>query len=614
MLTPEENIVPTSQQTGMGSIVFPGGVAFRVWAPFANSVAVAGQFNNWSQTANLLTPEGTSGYWSTDVPGAAVGQQYRYVITNGSNTLWKIDPYCRAVTNSAGNSIVYADTFDWGGSVFQMPAWNEMVICEIHIGTFNDPFPITPPQPGTFATATTQLPYLRDLGVNAVCVMPIHEFQGDLSWGYDPDDIFAVESSYGGPDAFKAFVQAAHANGIAVLLDVVYNHFGAIQDADYLWCLQSFDGWAGNAGGGIYFYEDSRSNTPWGFRPDYGRPEVRQFIRDNVLMWLSHYQVDGLRFDSTVNIRNIYGNNNDPANDIPDGWGLMQWLNSEIVSNLGQPWKITIAEDLQDNAWITLNTGSGGAGFGSQWDNSFCWPVRDALIVADDDQRNTAAVAASISQCYGGDAFARVIYTESHDVARQGQSRLPIAIWPGDPGNYFSKKRSTLGAVIALTSPGIPMLLQGQEFLADGYFDDNNPINWGELQTYGGIHDLYRDVIQLRRNWFNNTRGLSGSNVNVYQAGPDDKVIAYHRWNQGGPGDDVIVVINMRNVGYDSYTIGLPQQGTWHVRFNSDYNGYSSDFGNWTSYDTTASGGPVQNMPYSGNIGIGPYSSIILSQ
>src|SRR5579872_6581027 len=164
----------------MGSIVFAGGVAFRIWAPFANSVAVAGEFNGWSTIANPLTPEGSSGYWSTDVPGAAVGQQYRYVLVNGGQTLWKIDPYGRSATNSAGNTVIYADTFDWGNSLFQMPPWNELVLCEIHIGTFNDPFAVIPPRPGTFDTAAAKLLYLQDLGVNAVSVMPVMEFQGDI--------------------------------------------------------------------------------------------------------------------------------------------------------------------------------------------------------------------------------------------------------------------------------------------------------------------------------------------------------------------------------------------------------------------------------------------------
>ena len=158
--------------------------------------------------------------------------------------------------------------------------------------------------PGTFDSAIEKFPYLKELGINAIEVMPIMEFSGDFSWGYNPSHPFAVESIYGGPDAFKRFVKAAHEHGIAVIVDVVYNHFGPA-DLD-LW---RFDGWSENDKGGIYFYNDRRSQTPWGeTRPDYGRGEVRQYLRDNALMWLEEYHVDGLRWDMIIYIKSIDGN------------------------------------------------------------------------------------------------------------------------------------------------------------------------------------------------------------------------------------------------------------------------------------------------------------------
>ena len=129
--------------------------------------------------------------------------------------------------------------------------------------------------------------------------MPPFEFAGDISWGYNPSHLFAIESGYGGPDAFKRFIREAHAHGIAVIVDVVYNHFGP-SDLD-LW---RFDGWSEGDGGGIYVYNDERAMTPWGAtRPDYGRGEVRTFLRDSALTWLEEFRCDGLRFDATVYIR-----------------------------------------------------------------------------------------------------------------------------------------------------------------------------------------------------------------------------------------------------------------------------------------------------------------------
>jgi 1,4-alpha-glucan branching enzyme len=158
------------------------------------------------------------------------------------------------------------------------------------------------------------------------------------------------------------------------------------------------------------------------------------------------------------------------------------------------------------------------------------------------------------------------------------------------------------------------MLFQGQEFLEDVWFHDEDPLDWSRTRTYAGIVTLYRELIRLRRNWHDTTRGLRGQHVNVFHVNNRDKLIAFHRWDRGGPRDDVIVVANFANRAYDSYALGFPRSGSWRVRFNSDWNGYSADFGNHFSYDTTAHGEARDALPASGNIGVGPYSVIILSQ
>jgi 1,4-alpha-glucan branching enzyme len=584
----------------MGTILYHGGVAFRVWAPFASSVFAAGTFNEWSETANPFASEG-NGYWSVDVPGAKIGDEYQFVIRNGNQPpLWRKNPYASEVVNSSGNAIIHDPDFDWMGEDFVMPPRNELVIYEMHVGSFNDS---AGEGPGTFDEIVPKLPYLRDLGINAIEIMPVLEFPMSFSWGYNPANPFAVESSLGGPQGLQRFVKAAHAVGIAVIMDVVYNHFGP-GDLD-LW---RFDGWSDqNHNGGIYFYDNDRSHTDWGdTRPDYGRPEVRQYLRDNALFWLNKYHLDGLRFDSVSNIRSVNGR------DLPDGWSLLQWINDEIRAT--QPWKITIAEDLQNNEWITKGTGAGGAGFSSQWDAAFVHPIRDAVIAQSDADRNLYAVRDALYHRYNGDAEQRVIYTESHDEVANGHARVPEEIWPGNAGSWFSRKRSALGAALVFTAPGIPMIFQGQEFLEDEYFRDSDPLDWAKLDTYPGIHALYRDLIHLRRNWFNQTRGLRGQQINVHHVNNSDKVIAFHRWENGGPGDDVVIVANFGNRSYDSYALGFPRAGAWRVRFNSDWQGYSSDFGNQLGYDTFAGDGSRDRMPFEANVGLGPYSVLILSQ
>jgi len=592
----------TSSHLGMGARKYSDGISFRVWAPNAASVAVAGDFNGWSLHAHALTTEG-NGYWSTDVPGAQLGQRYKYVIVNG-HTFWKNDPYAREMTHSAGESVIHDADFDWQADSFRLPPWNELVIYELHIGTFNpDPFANT----GKFQGVIEKLPYLRDLGINALEIMASGEFPTDTSWGYNPAYIFAIESGYGGTHEFKRLVKSAHEHGIAVIFDVVYNHLGP-NDLD-MW---QFDGWERNGKGGIYFYNDWRSTTPWGdTRPDYGRGEVRQYIKDNALMWLERRHVDGLRFDATRFIHNVYGST-DFAYNIDEGWGLLQWINSEIRER--QPWKITIAEDMQNNASVTRAVSDGGAGFGSQLDAEFVHKVRRAIIAPSDADRDMFEVRDAVTHRYNNDAFGRVIYTESHDEIANGRSRVPEEVWPGNAGSWESKKRSTLGAALILTSPGIPMLFQGQEFLEDQYFRDTDPLDWRKTEWFSGILKMYRDLIRLRRNWFKNTRGLGGHNVEVHHTNNNGKVIAFQRWDNGGPGDDVIIVLNMANRSYSDYRIGFPRSGLWRVRFNSDWSGYSLDFGNHPTFDALASLDSADGMPSSGTVGIGPYTAIILSQ
>lgn len=592
-----------SERPGMGAIPYEGGTAFRVWAPFADAVHIVGSFNIWNPDANPLAREG-NGYWSCDVAEARPGHQYKYVIRNGTRTFWRNDPYARDVTSSRGNTIITDPRFVWEEGDYRTPAWHELVIYELHTGTFGDR---PGGRPGSFRSVLRKLDYLCDLGVNAIELMPALEFTADFSWGYNPSQIFAIERAYGGPRGLKRLVRAAHQRGIAVLFDGVYSHFGP-DDLD-LW---QFDGWSENEKGGIYFYNDARSTTPWGdTRPDYGRREVRDYVRDNVRYWLEECHVDGLRWDATAYIRNLHGNNDDPMHDIPDGWALMQAINDETDAR--QPWKLQIAEDLRGNPWITRETAAGGAGFDAQWDGEFVHAVRAALITLDDQARDMDAVRRAILHRYGANAFARVIYTESHDEVANGKARLPEEIWPGKPDSWAARKRSTLGAALVFTAPGVPMLFQGQEFLEDTWFRDEDPLDWRRTEKYVGIVNLYRELIRLRRNWYDHTRGLRGQHVDVFHVNEVDKLIAFHRWEHGGPHDDVVVVANFANRAYDSYTVGFPRPGTWRVRFNSDWDGYSR-FGNHASNDTDADGGPADGLPASGNVGIGPYSAIILSQ
>ncbi|WP_295649612.1 alpha-amylase family glycosyl hydrolase [uncultured Mucilaginibacter sp.] len=601
----DQNIAAQTKIEGMGAVLQPKGVHFRVWAPHAESVFVTGNFSNWEQYTHQMVHE-DNGYWAGFVEHAKDGDEYKYVLKTPSGELLRNDPYARALTNSVGNSIVYNNTsFDWGSAQFDMPTWNKLVIYELHIGTFNVK---TKGNPGDFYSAIEKLPYLKDLGINAVEIMPPFEFPGGFSWGYNPSYPFAIESEYGGPDAFKAFVKAAHEQGIAVLLDVVYNHFGPT-DMD-LW---QFDSWSENGKGGIYFYNDWKSETPWGdTRPDYGRPEVRQYIRDNALMWLEEYRVDGLRMDMIVYMRNVHGDESE-GSVLSDGLTLLQWINGEVAAKF--PWKITIAEDLHrlDSVTNGLDTYE-GLGFGAQWDADFVHPVRAALIAQFDQDRNMDSILAALMRQYSGNAFKRVIYTESHDEVANGKSRVAEEIASSDVNNWYSKKRASLGIAMVLTAPGIPMIFQGHELLEDKWFSDTDPIDWKRVKKFNGFVKLHRDLIKLRLNYNNNTEGLSGQNTHVIRVDNEKKIIAYNRFQNVVKGDVTLVILNFSDNGYTDYRIGFAEPGLWKIRFNSDWDGYDKDFGDFETLDTEAVQGECDGMPFNANIAIAPYSAIILSQ
>ena len=607
----------------MGAIAYATGVTFRVWAKFAASVNVAGDFNGWSATASPLAPDGGSGYWSVDVAGAKAGDEYRFVMPNpadAANPLWHMDPYASSIKTDGANmnAVVAAKDTPYDPGSYSTPAWNQAVIYELHIPTFSGDAGA-----GTFDTAMVRLPELAALGVNAIEVMPLGQFASLQSTGYNPGYIFAVEDAFGGPDGFRTYVNAAHSLGIAVILDVVYNHLDGLD----MW---QFDGWytkgascswcGSSVEGGIYFFEDSRAHTPYSHaRFDSGRAEVCQYVVDNATRWLQDRFVDGLRFDSIVSIRAIQDERQGYAivGEVPEGQALLRRINQTVRDS--QPWKIMIAEDLQGDARITTSLDDpNGFGFNAQWNNDLSGKVRRAATAPSDDQRQIPALGDALAGMSGASAFTSVIYSENHDQDDpRGGGRLPQIIGNGQADSWFAKKQSTLAAAVILTAPAVPMLFQGQDFLEYrpfpnyGGYPEN--IDWGRKDTYNGIWTLYRDLIHLRRNWNNNTRGLGGRNIHVLPV-TGDNMLVYHRWDQGGQGDDVLVVCNFASQKYPSYAIGAPQPGMWRVRLNSDAHDYDGYFDGWAAIDTEANGPALNGMPYSANLSIGAYTCVILSQ
>jgi len=601
-----------------GATLTDAGTHFRTWAPFANWVSVVGSFNHWDQTVHRLQPVGC-GQWELFVAEANSGDEYRFVLDDPGH--YRIDPWARTVTSSAGNAVITDPAYPWSGQHPGMPGWHELVIYELHFGSF---LRHHEKKEDWFDAAAALLDDLVDLGVNAIEIMPMGEFQGDDSWGYNPSNIFAVESTYGGPRAFKRFIERAHAAGLIVLLDVVYNHFGGTDLQHSVW---RYDRWYENAGGGIYFYNDWRANThgagvgEWN-RPDYGRPEVREYFVKNAEMWLNEFRLDGLRLDLTSYIRNVEGRDDDPP-DHPrnldgNGWRLLREIND--MARAAAPWKLIAAEDMRNNAAITRPTDQGGAGFGSQWHPDFHHVIRRVMCAYQDADRDLVELQKVIEWRFNNNAFQRVIYTENHDEVGdvhghpdKGQ-RVPKDIDHNDPEGYFAQKRSTLGAAVLFASPGIPMIFAGQEMLEIQQFTGAGSIDWTRRQRFAGIVQLYRDLIRLRRNLAGRTGGLRGHNTRVTHRNDVSKVLAIVRSEQGGPRDHVLVIANWSNQAFYGYRVGVPRPGLWRVRFNSDSTNYSPLFDNHQSFDTQAEAIPRDEFDWSISIGIGRYSAVYLSQ
>lgn len=592
-----------TKSAGMGAVINDGAVTFRVWAPNAKKVFVGGSFNDWNKNEIALEAE-ENGYWAVSTDAASEGDEYKFFIEYNGKLLSRNDPYAFEVTNSDGNSIIKRLDFSWDDADFKMPSWNELVIYELHVGTFNRS---APDAVGTFEDVIIKLPYLKKLGINCIELLPVAEFAGGISWGYNPAHPFAIEQDYGGPDGFAKLVNEAHKIGIAVIMDVVYNHFGP-SDVD-LW---QFDGWSENDKGGIYFYNDHRSDTPWGdTRPDYGREEVRQYLRDNALMWIEKYHCDGLRMDATSYIR-YEGGGLGYDTEIEEGNILMRDINSEIREKY--PHVLTIAEDLKGDSRVTDSIEENGLAYGSQWDMNFVHPVREVIEDTHDDSRDLQKVVDALEFRYSNDAFSRIVYTESHDEVANGKARVPEEIQPGDAESGFAKKRAILGIVLTLTAPGIPMLFQGQEFIEDEYFQDTEGLDWEKEKKHNGIEKLIGDVIKLRTGESVGAKGLRSQHIEILHVNHDTKILAYNRFDANDPTEPVLVVLNFSNQEYENYGIGLKANEPFQLKINAASKIYDEAFSELPvdSVEVVEENTDAKN--WTGKINIPAYASLIFTK
>ena len=307
---------------------------FRTWAPLAQRVDVKIDEHTWP----LAQVEG--GWWELSVEAAKSGTDYGFVLNGDGMVL----PDPRSLWQPYGvhglSRVLDQAAFAWTDEGWRAPALRDAVVYELHIGTFT--------AQGTFAAAEERLEYLKTLGVTHVELMPVASFPGARGWGYDGVDLFAPQETYGGPDALKHLVDAAHAHGLAILLDVVYNHLGP--SGNYL------------ARFGPYF--TASHHTPWGDAvnfEDAGSDEVRRFFIDNAKMWLRDYHFDGLRLDAVhayVDRSAVH---------------FMEQLGMEVgvlERETDRSYVVIAESDLNDPRVVTERE-RGGDGLDAQWSDDF---------------------------------------------------------------------------------------------------------------------------------------------------------------------------------------------------------------------------------------------------
>ena len=430
---------------------------FEIWAPSARTMALRIE----DSTISMQGPD-DRGWWRAEAK-AAPGANYGFLIDDDPKAY--PDPRSRWQPEGVhGLSRIYdQNAFRWSDTGFKAPPLASAIVYELHIGTFT-------PQ-GTLDAAIERLDYLRDLGVTHVELMPVAAFAGQHGWGYDGVALYAVHQPYGGPDALKRFVNAAHQRGLAVVLDVVYNHFGPV----------------GNYTGKFGPYITDSHHTPWGGAvnlEDSGAYEVRRFFCDNAVMWLRDFHIDGLRLDAVhafVDRSAIH---------------FLEQLAAEIETlraELGRPLVLIAESDLNDPRFVTPRE-AGGLGMDAQWSDDFHHALIAALTgdrqgyYADFGSLGQLAKALQRTFVYDG-IYSRyrqrihgrpagdlsqhrfLGYIQNHDqVGNRALGDRIVAI--------AGIERAKITAAIVLLGPFVPMLFQGEEWAATApfqYFADHEP-------------------------------------------------------------------------------------------------------------------------------------------
>ncbi len=580
---------------------------FLFYAPNVRRVWVAGEFSDWKRVDMYLSRDRV--WWWAIVSNTSPGQKYKFVIEkyNDPSLHWVSDPGAKKniyspAMDTGGNESVIIDhsSYTWQSSSWQRPGYEYYIIYQIHIRTFYTNGPGDYYGWGTFETAIHKFDYLTNLGVTAIEPLPIHEFAGDMSWGYNYVLYYAPETAYVGTNlttvnTFKKFVDEAHKRGMAVILDLVFNHIGP--GDDIIAAIDPAYDWANPQ---TYWYSGS---TPWGPKFNYSNPIVRKFLIESAKYMMKHYRVDGFRFDATAYI---------------DDWGFLQELTSSLRSfasvDGNGPNVVLIAEHLPNDAWVTRKVSAGGAGFDSQWNVNLSHELKK-LFTSGPSAIDIGNISSYI-QCSGLDngfdnqnpyGLVAIQYLSSHDEVANGKRRPARDLkdrggW-GD-SEYDAQAQTITALATFIMARGYPMIFMGDEFL-EGYYSGNQewfrddwPITWTNFTNTRASNTMraVRDLIRIRKNEVNKPWYVD---IQVHHINDTGKVIGFSR------GGDIYVIINYNKQYYPSYGIPFPSSGTWNLIFAHPSGAYGDSWAD--SYLTST-------VSYSGgdaNIKIPEYGVLI---
>jgi 1,4-alpha-glucan branching enzyme len=540
----------TLEHAPLGATPATLGTVFRVWAPGVSEAWVQGSFNAWA----LNYPMNRIGNdFIRHVPLAFSGSQYRY---NFDGSFSKADARARSLveTSPVTSKVFDPGSHTWSSESFTPAPLEEWVIYELHVGSFsglNDPVS-SAPWPSRYRDVTARVSHLQELGVNAVMLNPINEFAGELSGGYNPISAWAIESALGNPRDFMRMVDALHEAGIAVILDVVWNHFDSFNN--YLWYY---------TGDQIYF-DVPQVDTPWGPQADYDDANVRDYFVDAAALLLDEFRLDGFRVDAVF--ETIYG--------VQSASGQLKMKDIARLKDRRADDGMLLGEIYDDNAWNTVPVSSGGLGLDTQYHNNYKQAVRGAIFAAAFGDPNVSYVA-DVLDGTGDVAGTRAFnYFELHDEAwsLSGTERAVKTIdntWPHD--DEFAKGRTKLANGLTLLSRGVPGILQGAEWLEDNEWEQQK-IDWSHKTTYAGIFDFYKTLINLRTS---DPALFANSNLDVIHVNEGANVIAFRRFDDDG--NEYLAVANFSNIDFTSYRLGLPRDGDWTEVINSEDPAFMGD-------------------------------------